>query len=274
MEDTKSTLKKVFNYISTVVSWTIFVLLIICAIFLVYYYISAKIYEKKGSGYEPAFSLYTIISPSMVPNINVYDVVVDTKVTDPSQIKVGDVITFNSVSIESKGKSVTHRVIEIIKDQSGNYSYATKGDNNFIKDSSPAPFSNITGKVSFKLPQLGRVQFFLASKAGWLLVVVIPSLYVIIKDIFKVLKLAGEDDRLRNKLLFLPIKRKQLYLPFHGYKNASGEKQKFTWSSLSPFTFDYQNVTAEDMPLLRKRKSRKKNKSIEEIYDDLNNIKK
>ena len=78
--DTKTTLKEKIKLATTIVSWVIFALLIICAILLVYYFVATKIYEKKGKGYEPAFFLYTIISPSMVPTINVYDVVVNTNV--------------------------------------------------------------------------------------------------------------------------------------------------------------------------------------------------
>lgn len=75
----KTSLTEIFKFISTIVSWTVFVLLLICAAFLIYYFIAVKVYVAKGSGYEPKFSLYTIITPSMTPNINVYDVVVACK---------------------------------------------------------------------------------------------------------------------------------------------------------------------------------------------------
>jgi len=55
---------------------------------LVYYFVAVRIYAAKGSGHEPKFSLYTIITPSMTPNINVYDVVVDVKVDMPENIFV------------------------------------------------------------------------------------------------------------------------------------------------------------------------------------------
>ena len=74
MKAKKGLFGQIIYLLSTIISWTIFALLVICAILLVYYFIATKIYAKKGSGYEPKFSLYTIISPSMVPNIKVYDV--------------------------------------------------------------------------------------------------------------------------------------------------------------------------------------------------------
>ena len=187
----------IVNFFSTIISWTIFVLLLICAIFLVYYFISIKIYESKGSGYEPAVSLYTIITPSMTPNINVYDVVVDVKVENPEDIKVGDVITFYSDIPGVRNGTITHRVIAVNKDSEGNYKYRTKGDANLVDDGKDIEYSKIVGKVSIKIPQLGRIQFFVASKFGWLIVVLIPALYVIIKDIIKLLKL--KDKNYKNK---------------------------------------------------------------------------
>ena len=83
----------VFHIISNVISWSIFAILAIIALFLVYYVIAAQLYANKGEKYKPAFALYTIISGSMEPTIKVYDVVFDVKVDDPSKLKEGDVIT-------------------------------------------------------------------------------------------------------------------------------------------------------------------------------------
>ena len=71
----KMRIKSILNYIGSVISWTLFSILIICAAFLLYYFVSLKLYEAKGSKYKPFFSVYTIVSPSMVPTINVYDVI-------------------------------------------------------------------------------------------------------------------------------------------------------------------------------------------------------
>lgn len=187
--------KEVINLISTIISWTIFVLLIICAIFLLYYFIAMRVYVAKGSGYEPKFALYTIISPSMVPNINVYDVIVDTKVEKPEDIKINDVITFNSNLPEVHGSTITHRVIAISKDNDGKYYYQTKGDNNLVEDGINVPFESVAGKVALKIPGLGKVQSFMATKAGWLILILIPALYIIVKDIFKILKLEKKPNK-------------------------------------------------------------------------------
>lgn len=211
-QNKKNSFKETFTFISTIISWTIFTLLIICAALLLYYFISTQIYARKGDKFEPKFSLYTIISPSMLPNIKVYDVIVNFRVDSPEEIKIGDVITFTSTSTESMGATVTHRVVSISKDENGNYSYQTKGDYNLVEDSSSVEYNNIIGRVGMKIPQLGRVQFFIASSYGWLFVVLLPALYIIFKDVFKILKLTNKDGKIYRilKTPLLPGKRLKL----------------------------------------------------------------
>ena len=189
MKKTRVTYKSIFSYISTIITWSIFVILISCVGILAYYYLSIKIYASKGEAYAPKFSIYTIVSPSMIPKIKVYDVIVNFKVDSPTDIKVGDVITFKSTSSMTYNMTITHRVkdVQIVN---GEYQYITKGDNNAIADLSPAKYSNVIGKATIKIPQLGRVQFFVASKFGWLMVVVLPAFYIIFKDVLKLIKLS------------------------------------------------------------------------------------
>lgn len=206
-----SGIKGVFKFIANVISWTSLVILILLALFLAYYTISTKLYAAKGEKFEPFISLYTIVSGSMEPNINIYDVVVSKKVNSPDEIKVGDVITFVSTSSISKGMTVTHRVVEIVKTENG-VAYKTKGDNNLSPDSAPAEYNNLIGKVIIHIPQLGRAQEFLAKKGGWLIVILIPALFIIISDILKIFKLAGvkkEIEKIDEHDKKLKIEKKQ-----------------------------------------------------------------
>ena len=181
--------KKVLNYVGKVLSYASIVLLVIIGAFLLYYLFTMQKY-KNDPNFKPEVSLYTIISGSMEPAIHVYDVVVNVAVKSPEDIKVGDVITFESTSSISQGLTVTHRVQDI-KIVNGRYEYVTKGDYNPVADSSTAKYENVLGKVAFKIPQLGRVQFIVASKAGWFLVVLLPAMGVIIYDVIKLIKLLG-----------------------------------------------------------------------------------
>ena len=192
-----SGLKGVFKFFARIVSWTALVLLILIALFLAYYTISTRVYSNKGEKYEPFVSLYTIVSGSMEPNIKVYDVVISKKVKSPQDIKVGDVITFISTSSISKGMTITHRVIEVVETDKG-VAYRTKGDNNLSPDTAPAEYSNVIGKVFLRVPQLGRVQSFIGTQSGWLIIIVIPALIIIISDILKIFKLTGVKNKIEK----------------------------------------------------------------------------
>lgn len=187
----------IIGLIGNIISWTMLVLLVVVATFLLYYIISTQLYATKGEKFAPKYSMYTIVSPSMTPNINVYDVVIDKKVEDFSELQVGDVITFISTSSISNGMTITHRIVDIIETEEGT-KYKTKGDNNLTADYSLVTQDKVIGKVKFRIPQLGRVQFFLSSKGGWLIIILIPALIIILSDVFKLFKLVDIKKRVKN----------------------------------------------------------------------------
>ncbi len=188
-----------FKIIANIIVWTIIVCLIVIALFLGYYLVASKISEKKGEQFQPAVSLYTIISPSMVPNIKVYDVIVDMKVKDATKIKKGDIITFVSQSSMSKGMTVTHRVDEVVKNGDGSIAFRTKGDNNDSADPALVTEEYLIGKVLFKVPQLGRLQYILLGKGGWVFLIIIPALIIIFRDLIKLLRL----NKVKNNMLII-----------------------------------------------------------------------
>ncbi len=185
----------IFNKIAKLLSYAIIVVLIFLGIFFAYYFVSLKAYEKNPTVNIPRFGLYTIISPSMEPAVKVYDVVVDLNVFNQNDIKKGDVITFISNSNVSKGLTVTHRVVDIITNADGSKAYITKGDNNLKADQATVSYKDVLGKVLFKIPQLGRVQFLIADKFGWILVILLPALGVIIYDFIKLFRLLSFNSK-------------------------------------------------------------------------------
>lgn len=103
---------------------------------------------------------------SMEPILSTGDLVLILPVKNPSEIHVGDVIVYRSMS----GRYIIHRVINIV-DVGGNIYFITKGDNNPIPDLfSPelpgVPFENVMGKVVsingfvFKIPYIGIISLF------------------------------------------------------------------------------------------------------------------
>ena len=188
----RNNFKGFFKYISTVISWTIFVLLVFVGVLLLYYFISMRLYATYGEKFEPKFSVYTIVTISMEPTINVHDVIINTRVDDPDEIKIGDVITFTSTWQVTYGMTITHRVVGTKKLDDGSLCYITRGDNNTQEDQACVKENNVIGKVKAVIPGLGRIQSFLSSSLGWLLIIIVPALYIIVKDILKLFKLSKE----------------------------------------------------------------------------------
>lgn len=183
--------QKIIQIFFKIISWVLFVILLLVAIFLLYYYIANKIYVSKGAGYEPKFSIYTIATGSMTPNINQFDAVINMRIDDPKDLKVGDVITFRSSSPTSIGMTITHRIKAITEDTDGNVCYVTKGDANPVADELCAKYNNVIGKVIIRIPGLGHIQRFLASGVGWLLFILIPAIIIIGRGILRLTKLSS-----------------------------------------------------------------------------------
>lgn len=142
---------------------------------------------RTGKEQNPLLSTYIIISGSMIPNINIYDGIIDRRI-DAEDLEIGDVITFISTSSASKGAIVTHRVVGIINNETtGATFYRTKGDNNYSSDPGLVSKKNLIGKVIFVLPQIGRLQQFLLNKVVWFFLILIPCVAVIIYNCIKVI---------------------------------------------------------------------------------------
>ena len=217
MKKLRITPKSVINYISTVITWSVFFFFFSCALVLTYYFVSLKIYEKKGEDYAPPFSVYTIVSPSMTPLIQVHDVIVNLKVDEPSDLKKGDIITFKSTSALTYDMTITHR-IDDVKVVDGEYQYTTKGDANNISDMSPALYKNVIGKAKLKLPGLGKVQLFVANKFGWFLAVIVPALLVLMGDISKIyrIKSARKHGNVANEIMVNNVVKQDM--PMHEFR--------------------------------------------------------
>ena len=201
-------LKKSLEYVGKLISTAVIIILILIGAFLIYYVVNAKILSKK-TGIVPKISLYTIISGSMEPSINVFDIILDIRVDDPSTVKVGDVITFISTSSISKDKTVTHRVMDI-KKVNGKYEFVTKGDNNPTADSATAKEADLIGKTILRIPKLGYIQVFILSKIGWVLLILLPAIGIIIYDSMKLFNILGVNDNakgIKNTSKLLESKR-------------------------------------------------------------------
>ena len=127
------TVRKIFHFLSTVLLYSLLIIVLIIVVFFGAYVVDQMIGMKNHEDRSPLFGVYVIISPSMVPNINVYDAVVSMRVPT-EKIEMYDIITFLSKDIDTHGTPITHRVVGIVETEDGKIGYRTKGHNNNAQD--------------------------------------------------------------------------------------------------------------------------------------------
>lgn len=195
-------LRKILHFITTVLMYSVCLIMIIVFLVFVVNFIDKQYNLKSGKNKKDLFSAYTIVSPSMVPSINVLDVVVTMRVNSPEDLEKGDIITFNSTDYRYSGVLVTHRIVDIEKTTSGEYLYTTKGDNNNTQDSSRIGFDEIYGRVLFRIPKIGYIQYYLSSILGWVAIIIVPAIMIIGYDIYKLVKtLRNGDDKVKKDVI-------------------------------------------------------------------------
>lgn len=183
-EDKKILFKKRVRFCIKFVSYSLIVFLMIISSFLIFYVFSNKYYKSKGM--TPLFSLYTIVSSSMEPSINVNDVVFIKKI-DEKKLMKGDVITFYSSNPFFGNTPITHRIEKVIHEDD-EILFEVKGDANEISDDELVISTNIIGRVYFILPYFGNLQYFIASKKGIIVAIIIPAVFILFYDSIKILK--------------------------------------------------------------------------------------
>lgn len=182
-----STFKKIMSILSSVFLYALLMVLSIVVLMVGVTFVDQFIASKNHEQRAPLFSAYVIISPSMVPNINVYDAVVTIRSSE-NRIKMYDVITFLSKEIETHGIPITHRVVGVLETEAGERAYRTKGDNNHGEDRALILQSEVIGKVFLRIPMLGHVRTFVTSKIGFLISVVLPITVSLILEVIRALK--------------------------------------------------------------------------------------
>ena len=121
----------------------LFILLAIIVIF------AAVLIIPKLLGYKE----YRVKSHDMEPELT-SGTLIFVKEEDPKDLKTGDIITYTA----NDGSVVTHRIVEIDREKEVFY---TQGDAAPSRDTQPVRYSQVIGKLGFKIPWIGKLLFWL-----------------------------------------------------------------------------------------------------------------
>jgi signal peptidase len=121
---------------------------------------------------------YVVSSGSMIPVLEVYDVlVVDGKVQF-KDIQVGDIIVFNRPN--GHDRVIVHRVAAIMEDDPK--TIRTKGDANPVSipgTDYPVTKDEYIGKVAYVIPQIGYVTRVLTPPVNYIIIAVIIGIMIV-----------------------------------------------------------------------------------------------
>ncbi len=126
---------------------------------------------------------YVVASGSMIPELQVYDVLVVQGHVDFEDIQVGDIIVFDRPS--GHDRVIVHRVVSITDDNPK--TVRTKGDNNVASipgTDFPITEKEYIGKVEYQIPQIGYVTQILKPPTNYILIVLVIGI-MIVKEMIK-----------------------------------------------------------------------------------------
>ncbi len=142
------------------------------------------------------YRIFTVITGSMEPKYNIGDILI-AKEVEPSEIKVGDAISYLATRDEIKGNVVTHEVVNITKNENGEYLFHSKGLVNLIED--PVVHEDqLFGVVVYKTKILSFVKKMISTDIGMLLFIIIPVLYIIVSEMIAML--IEKEEKRKEKL--------------------------------------------------------------------------
>ena len=126
---------------------------------------------------------YVVASGSMIPELQVYDVLIVQGHVLFEDVQIGDIIVFDRPS--GHDRVIVHRVVSITDDDPR--TLRTKGDNNVASipgTDFPITEKEYIGKVEFIVPQIGYVTQVLKPPTNYILIVLVIGV-MIVKEIIK-----------------------------------------------------------------------------------------
>jgi len=126
---------------------------------------------------------YVVASGSMIPKLQVYDVLVVQGHVQFEDVQIGDIIVFDRPS--GHDRVIVHRVVSITDDDPK--TLRTKGDNNVASipgTDFPITEKEYIGKVEYVVPQIGYVTQVLKPPTNYILIVLVIGV-MIVKEIIK-----------------------------------------------------------------------------------------
>ena len=158
--------------------------------------------STSGNGVPSIFGIriFSIQTESMYPTLLPGDLIFDTGVKDPGELRPNDIITYWTV-INGERVLNTHRIHEIY-DGGGYLIFSTKGDNNTIADPLTVHESEVVGQYKFRVGGIGKIFDYLQTSTGFLIVIVIPVFIFFLFHLVQFFRVLFEYQNVKNRIKF------------------------------------------------------------------------
>ena len=176
-------IQKIWSIICKILNAFFLVVLIGLIVILLYLAIGSK---GNGLPFLQNYQMFTVLSGSMEPTLNVGGVIIVEKV-DPMTLQEGDIITFISNDTSLSGQVVSHRIIQVVDNNNGRM-FITKGDANEDRDDAAAVPTNVIGRVIFHIPYLGYLLNFMKTRNGFFFLLLLPCMIILFVESISLLK--------------------------------------------------------------------------------------
>lgn len=169
-------MKKALHILKTIAVWLIVALAVCMMVFTV---VSVNTFDRIDRSIF-GFKAFIVLSDSMsATDFDAGDLVL-VKEVDPSTLKEGDIISYQSTNTENYGEVVTHKIRELTTDAEGHPGFITYGTTTDTNDEAIVTYSFILGKYQTKLPGVGQFFQFLKTPPGYIVCIFLPFLLLIL----------------------------------------------------------------------------------------------
>lgn len=169
-------MKKAWNIIRKIIVWAIVVFSLGMMAFTI---ISVTTFDRADRSVF-GYSAFIVLSDSMkATDFDAGDLVI-IKQTDPSTLKEGDIISFQSPDETNYGEIVTHKIRELTTDEEGHPGFITYGTTTDSNDQGIVTYNLVIGKYQGHIPKVGTFFNFLKSVPGYFICIFTPFFILIL----------------------------------------------------------------------------------------------
>ena len=169
-------MKKIFELIKTVVVWLVMALAVFMMIFTV---ISVNTFNRNDRNLF-GYRAYIVNSDSMAKTDFDAGSLIFVKQVDPSELEVGDIITYISQNSENYGVNVTHKIRSKTVDKQGNPGFITYGTTTDVDDPTIVTYPYVLGRYEGHLDKVGTFFNFLKTPQGYIVCIFVPFMLLIL----------------------------------------------------------------------------------------------